>query len=72
METKSIHKQILNSLNLKIGDTVLVTHSVPSYNLGWKNYWNPIMNKFIGKKFKVILIDLVDNYGGGKIRRCIT
>jgi hypothetical protein len=52
-----IHEQIVAKLNLQVGDLVEVTHSVPSYNLGWDNSWTESMAAAIGKRFKVTSID---------------
>lgn len=51
---KSIHQQILDTLNLKIGDTVKVTHKVKDYDLGWDNVWDDEgMNLAIENEYKV-------------------
>lgn len=50
-------KQLLNMhmdlLDLQVGDTVKVTHEVPSYYLGTSYFWNDKMNECIGKTFTV-------------------
>lgn len=50
-------KQLLNMhmdlLNLQVGDTVKVTHKVPSYYLGTSYIWNDRMDDCIGKTFTV-------------------
>lgn len=56
-EPTTIHEQIVAELNLQIGDLVEVTHSVPSYNLGWDNSWTSAMAGAVGKRFKVTSIN---------------
>lgn len=55
-------KQLLNMhmdlLDLQVGDTVKVTHKVPSYYLGTSYIWNDSMNECIGKTFTVKHIDV--------------
>jgi len=47
----TIQEQILESLDLKVGDIVKVTHSVPSFHLGWVATWNAkIMDRVVGKE----------------------
>lgn len=48
-EMKSIHDQVLESLNLQVGDLVKITHKVPSKNLGWGANWHPEMDEYIGQ-----------------------
>lgn len=55
-------KQLLNMhmdlLNLQVGDTVKITHSVPDNYLGVSYGWNDDMDKCIGKTFTVEHIDV--------------
>ena len=53
----SIHSQILAELNLQVGDTVEITHKVPSRNLGWTNSWTHSMDEAVGKTGVVSGID---------------
>jgi hypothetical protein len=47
----TIQEQILESLDLKVGDIVKVTHAVPDYHLGWKAIWNAErMDRVVGKE----------------------
>jgi hypothetical protein len=62
-KTKTMHEQILESLDLKTGDTVRITHKVPSYNLGWRNSWIEDMDEFIGKT--TVITDTHRNSGIG-------
>lgn len=44
---KSIHDQILETLNLKQGDKIKITHKVPSMDLGWICSWPDSMDRFV-------------------------
>jgi hypothetical protein len=55
--SKTIQEQILLNLNLKEGDRVKITHSVPDLDLGWRNGWVKAMDQAIGKEGKVISVD---------------
>ena len=57
--SKTIQEQILLNLNLKEGDRVKITHSVPNGDLGWGNIWTKEMGQAIGKEGKVISVDKV-------------
>lgn len=47
----TIQEQILESLDLKVGDIVKVTHAVPDYHLGWGAIWNAErMDRVVGKE----------------------
>jgi len=47
---KSIHDILVERSTLEVGDTVIVTHKVPSYDLGWDNSWRGGMDDAIGKE----------------------
>lgn len=51
------HQDAIRQLNLKVGDTVLVTAKAKGYERGWKNSWNRAMSNCVGKEFKVLEID---------------
>lgn len=57
----TIHAKIGQKLNLKIGDTIKVTHIVPDHDLGWKLFWPSDMNDYVGKEFTVL--DINESYG---------
>jgi hypothetical protein len=47
----TIQEQILESLDLKVGDVVKITHAVPDYHLGWVAIWNAErMDDAVGKE----------------------
>ena len=47
---KSIHDILVERSTLEVGDTVIVTHKVPSYDLGWENRWSKDMDSAIGEE----------------------
>ena len=53
MTKKDLLNMHMDLLNLQVGDTVKVTHEVPSYYLGTSYFWNDKMNECIGKTFVV-------------------
>jgi hypothetical protein len=53
IQNKTLHQIILESLNLKKGDKVKVTHKVPNGNLGWGMAWMDNMDSAIGKIYTI-------------------
>ena len=51
---KSIHDILVERSTLEVGDVVMVTHKVPSYDLGWDNNWSKGMDSAIGRENTVI------------------
>jgi hypothetical protein len=51
---KSIHDILVERSTLEVGDTVIVTHKVPSHDLGWDNGWTKGMDDAIGWECTVI------------------
>ena len=47
---KSIHDILVERSTLEVGDIVIVTHKVPSYDLGWENRWSKDMDSAIGEE----------------------
>lgn len=43
-------------MDLKVGDTVRITHKVPSNSLDWDNCWDKGMDKYIGEEHTVVSI----------------
>lgn len=64
-----MYKQILEELNLKVGDIVEITHKVPGKNLGWMNGWVDSMDEFIGKQ--VTVEDIRENGEGVRIKESL-
>ena len=58
MSSSINHQDALKVLNLKVGDTVLVTAKAESYKRGWNNYWTPEMSNCVGKEFTVVRTDV--------------
>lgn len=55
VKEKSIHDILVERSTLEVGDTVIVTHKVPSNDLGWLSSWiNGSMDGEIGKECEVI------------------
>lgn len=54
VKEKSVHGILVERSTLEVGDTVIVTHEVPSYNLGWSNSWCRDMDDVIGRECTVI------------------
>lgn len=51
VKEKSIHDILVERSTLEVGDIVIVTHEVPSHDLGWSNCWlSSSMNKAIGEE----------------------
>jgi hypothetical protein len=51
---KSIHDILVERSTLEVGDIVIVTHKVPSNDLGWSNSWLSGMDRAIGKECEVM------------------
>jgi hypothetical protein len=51
---KSIHDILVERSTLEVGDTVKVTHKVPSNDLGWANTWSKGMDGAIGNEYTVL------------------
>jgi hypothetical protein len=47
---KTIHDILVERSTLEVGDIVIVTHKVPSRDLGWHNSWCSDMDRAIGKE----------------------
>ena len=43
-----LHNEMIDQF--KVGDTVVVSHKVKSFHLGWENTWVDDMDKFIGRQ----------------------
>jgi hypothetical protein len=50
VKEKHIHDILVDKSTLEVGDIVMVTHRVPSNDLGWSNYWLSGMDRAIGKE----------------------
>ena len=57
MSSSINHQDALRLLNLKVGDTVLVTAKAKDRTRGWNNTWTLEMSECVGKEFKVLKID---------------
>jgi len=53
-EKKSIHDILVERSTLEVGDVVMVTHKVPSNDLGWDNAWSKGMDNAIGNEYTVL------------------
>lgn len=58
MTQKHLLNMYMDLLDLQVGDTVKVTHKVPSFYLGVGYIWNDRMEECIGKTFTVEHIDV--------------
>ena len=56
MKKTNIQEALIEAMDLKVGDTVRITHKVPSHSLDWDNYWDEGMDKYIGDKYTVVSI----------------
>jgi hypothetical protein len=54
VKEKSIHDILVERSTLEVGDVVMVTHKVPSHDLGWDNSWSKGMDDAIGWECTVI------------------
>ena len=45
-----------NAVGFKVGDRVKVVRIAHSREDGWDNTWNPLMDKYVGKKFDITFI----------------
>jgi len=54
---RPIHADILEKMELEVGQLVLVTHQVPDNYLGWEGTWYNRMSNMIGITFLVEWID---------------
>lgn len=53
MKKTNIQEALIKAMDLKVGDTVCVTHKVPSRSLDWDNDWDRGMDNYIGEKYTV-------------------
>jgi hypothetical protein len=56
MKKTNIQEALIEAMDLKVGDTVRITHKVPSYSLNWEDVWIKEMDKYIGEEYTVISI----------------
>jgi len=65
---KSIHDILVERSTLEVGDVVMVTHKVPSYDLGWTSSWiGDHMDAMIGKES---VVTRVPSEGGVRLEDC--
>ena len=55
------YEKIEKALDLKVGDVVKISHSVPSHRAGWNNQWEEDMDDYIG-----YVGELIERVGKGK------
>ena len=61
-ELENCYEKLQEESGIEVGDTVRVLRKVETYEMGWRNTWlDSVMNKYIGKIFKVI--DISRNRG---------
>lgn len=56
MKKTNIQEALIEAMDLKVGDTVRITHKVPSRSLDWGDYWDGGMDKYIGEEYTVVSI----------------
>lgn len=66
---EGLYQMTVDLLAFEVGDTVKVTHKVPSNYNGWQNSWSDSMDVFIGREYKIdriyetgIQLEYTDNY----------
>jgi len=50
---EGLYQMTVDLLAFEVGDTVRVTHKVPSHYNGWQNNWSDSMDVFIGREYKI-------------------
>ena len=50
---EGLYQMTVDLLAFEVGDTVKVTHKVPSNYNGWQNSWSDSMDVFIGREYKI-------------------
>lgn len=50
---EGLYQMTVDLLAFEVGDTVKVTHKVPSHYNGWQNNWSDSMDNFIGNTYKI-------------------
>jgi hypothetical protein len=57
MKLEEAYAVMQNSCGIDPGDTVKVLRSASSFKMGWRPFWNPEMDRMVGKNYKVTDID---------------
>jgi hypothetical protein len=57
MKLEEAYAVMQNSCGIDPGDTVKVLRSASNFEMGWRPFWNPEMDRMVGKNYKVTDID---------------